>query len=92
MNREELVALVLKITQAEGSEAEIDRMIELLEQNVPHPAVSDLVFYPDSDRTADEIVDRALSYKPLTAPRRSRLRSGYRGPLLGPAGAREKPP
>ena len=35
MNRSELIDLVNKIKKCEGTEEEIDNMIELLEENVP---------------------------------------------------------
>jgi len=63
--REQLVALVTRIIEADGTEEEIDNMMTLLEQNVPHPEVSDLIFYPEKDMTAEEVVDVALAYKPL---------------------------
>ena len=40
-------------------------MIELLERNVPHPAVTDLIFYSDENLTAEELVQRALAYRPI---------------------------
>lgn len=64
MSKEELIKLVEKIMKCEGTEEEIDGMIELLEKNVPHPEVSDLIFW-DRERTPQEIVELALSYKPI---------------------------
>ena len=63
MTRDEMISLVKTIMNARGSENDIDGAIELLERNVPHPNVSDLIFY--NDLTPEEIVDRALSYKPI---------------------------
>lgn len=68
LNREELIELVKQICEAEGTEEEIDSMIDLLEQNVPHPEVSDLIFWSNEELTAEEIVDRALNYKPIILP------------------------
>ena len=66
LTRFELVELVRKIQAAEGSEEEIDRMIASLEASVPHPHVTDLIFYPEGpDLTAEEVVERALAYKPI---------------------------
>lgn len=64
MSREELIVLVDRIMKCDGTEEEIDEMIELLEKNVPDPEVSDLIFWGKS-RTPQEIVDTALSYKPI---------------------------
>ena len=65
LNRQQLIDLVTKIINVEGSEEEIDVWITTLEKNVPHPNVSDLIYYPDEEMTAEEIVDKALSYRPI---------------------------
>ncbi|WP_289137177.1 hypothetical protein [uncultured Brevibacillus sp.] len=44
LSKEDLIEPVGKIMNVEGSEEEIDRMIVILKQNVPHPEVSDLIF------------------------------------------------
>jgi hypothetical protein len=60
----DLIALVRKIMAAEGTEEEIDQMISTLEANVPHPEVTDLIFYPpDHELTPEEVVELALAYK-----------------------------
>ena len=64
MLKEELIKLVEKIKKCEGTEQEIDNMIELLEKNVPDPSVSNLIFFRD-DLTSKEIVELALSYKAI---------------------------
>jgi len=66
MTRAELVALVERIIAAQGTESEIDELITLLEKNVPHPRVSDLIFYPERPMTAEQIVDTALAYRPIS--------------------------
>ncbi|MGC4068451.1 MAG: bacteriocin immunity protein [Polyangiaceae bacterium] len=65
MTRDELVGIVRRIMTAHGSEEQLDELLATLESNVPHPAVSDLIFYPPDghDLTADEIVDQALQYR-----------------------------
>ncbi|SHL02940.1 Colicin immunity protein / pyocin immunity protein [Anaerocolumna jejuensis DSM 15929] len=62
--REELIELVKKIMDCDGTEEEIDNMILELEENVPHPEISDLIFWGE-DKTAEQIVDIALNYKPI---------------------------
>lgn len=47
MTRDELVVLVIRIMKADGSEEEIDLMIDRLVASVPHPRVTDLIFYPN---------------------------------------------
>ena len=63
MTRDELVLLVDKIMKCQGSEKEIDEMIELLEKNVTDPEVTNYIFYEEN--TTEEVVDKALAYKPI---------------------------
>lgn len=63
--RGELIALVHRIVAGDGSEDQINEWIRTIERNVPDPNVSDLVFYPEKPMTPEEIVDKALSYKPI---------------------------
>ncbi|MGH1288693.1 bacteriocin immunity protein [Bacillus toyonensis] len=65
LTREKLIDLVSKIVECEGAEEEIDEMIEVVEKNVPHPEVSDLIYWNDEDLTPEQIVDIALAYKPI---------------------------
>ena len=65
LTREELINLVNKIIECEGTEEEIDEMIEVVERNVPHPEVSDLIYWNDEELTPEQIVDIALDYKPI---------------------------
>lgn len=64
MTREELIKLVIEITTVEGkTEEQIDKLIGLFKTNVPHPSPSNLIYY--EDLTPEEVVDKALSYKPI---------------------------
>lgn len=66
MEREYLVELVRKIIEVQGTEQEIDEWLRELEARVPHPHVSDLIFYPEKeDMTPEQIVDEALTYRPI---------------------------
>ncbi|OBY77696.1 hypothetical protein BBG47_20305 [Paenibacillus sp. KS1] len=65
LSRDELINLVRKIMECEGSEHEIDEMMNLLESNVPDPQVSDLIFWSDIEYSPEEIVDKAMRYKPI---------------------------
>ncbi|GBF75677.1 putative e9imm peptide [Paenibacillus sp. 598K] len=67
-SKEELVELVDKIMNDAGTEEEIDAMIDELRQHVPHPSVTDLIFWPEEELTAEEIVERALDYRPIILP------------------------
>ncbi|MEN8928230.1 MAG: colicin immunity protein [Flavobacteriales bacterium] len=78
MNREELIILGQKIKSASGTEEQIDEWMELFTKNVPDPDGGSLFFYPKNynarrddislyNPTAEEVVDKALSYKPIIA-------------------------
>jgi len=66
VTRQQLVGIVDRLLRADSSEEERHELLDLLERNVPHPTVSDLIFYPPDgiELTAEEIVDRALGYQP----------------------------
>jgi hypothetical protein len=64
MERKELIDIVNKIISIDGkTEAEINELVLILSKNVPHPAVSDLIYF--DTLTPEEIIDKALSYKPI---------------------------
>lgn len=63
MTREELIQLVEKIMKAEGSEQELDDLLDLLMDNVADPDVSNYIYY--DDLTAEQVVDKALAYRPI---------------------------
>jgi hypothetical protein len=65
LSREQMIELVEKIQQADGTQEEIDVWQLLVERNVPYPALSDLIYGSAEDLSAEEIVDRALAYKPI---------------------------
>ena len=64
MTRDRLVELVRKIMSLEQTGRVLDEWLWQLKQSVPHPRVSDMIFWPDKERTAEEIVDEALAWKP----------------------------
>jgi len=64
MTRQELIDLVGRIMRLEAKGTTFDEWVWQLVQNVPHPGVSDMIFWPDRERTAEEIVDEALAWKP----------------------------
>ncbi|GEC91337.1 bacteriocin immunity protein [Brevibacillus brevis] len=68
LSKKELVELVEKIIRVDGTEEEIDEMMNLLEKNVPHPEVSDLIFWNEKELTPEEIVEEALNYMPIKLP------------------------
>ena len=73
-DREELIALVDRIMRAQDDEAEEDRLVQLFEDSVTHPAATDLIFYPHEHfgpeyrnrmPTPAQVVDAALAYQPI---------------------------
>ena len=65
-SKDDLIELVRKIIECEGTEEEIDNWLQEVKSSVNHPAVSDLIFYPENDDILpEEIVEVALSYQPL---------------------------
>lgn len=74
LNRDELIDLVRKIMDFEGIEKEVDEYIDVLEKNVPDPQVTGYIFWPSRytspprELSAEEVVDRALSYQPIILP------------------------
>jgi hypothetical protein len=67
MNREELIKLAKKIRFADAkTEEEMDLDIELFMKNVPDPHASDYFFSKKFEgMSLEDIVDKALSYKPI---------------------------
>jgi hypothetical protein len=70
LSRDELIELVKKITAPKNNEEDILNWLEIFERNVPHPEVSGLIYWPNDyglgdSPSAEEIVDKALSYKPI---------------------------
>ncbi len=65
LSRAELIQLVQRIQDGEGSEQQQDEWLELLTCQVPHPEVSNLIFWNEEDWTAEQIVDVALAYRPI---------------------------
>ena len=64
-SREELIHMVQQLIDADLPEEEEDRLVEELKASVLHPRVTDLIYYNTSKLTAEEVVDRALAYRPI---------------------------
>lgn len=59
----ELVELVNKLYNPKLSDDEVSEYIGLLEDNVTHPAPSDLIFWNEEELSPEEVVEIALGYK-----------------------------
>jgi hypothetical protein len=51
--------------RGEGDDDEAGAWIDALERSIPNPHVSDLIFYSREDLTAEQILDKALTYRPI---------------------------
>lgn len=63
ITREEYLEIIQRVASADYLELETTWWLELLNRNLPHPAVSDLIYYQDLD--PEEILDKALSDKSI---------------------------
>ncbi|RJO73365.1 hypothetical protein D5S18_19200 [Nocardia panacis] len=65
ITRAELIELVRRVMAADE---DTDTYLQLLDTRTPHPAIADLIFHPPielRDASAEQIVDAALSYRPI---------------------------
>lgn len=60
MTRSEMIDAVKRVFDMEESEEEIDVLVSRLKSEVPHAKISDMIFWPDVERTPEQIVDEAL--------------------------------
>lgn len=67
LNRDDLIVLAEKIRDAAGAtEEENDQLLDLFLDNVPDPNAGNYFFDLQYDAlTPEEIVDKALAYKPI---------------------------
>jgi len=68
MNRAELVTLVQRIMRGDDPEEVLAAVVSQLESAVSDPDVLGYIYYPDVEMTAEQIVDKALAYKPIVLP------------------------
>lgn len=62
LNREELIDLINEIFRFEGTSENTEALLKKLDNSVLDPDASEYIF--DDNLTVEEVVDRALSYKP----------------------------
>ena len=66
LSKQELIELVTKIRNVDfKTEEEGDELIELFEYNIIHPEGYGLIFHHKPRLTPEEIVEKALAYKPI---------------------------
>nr|WP_202539434.1 hypothetical protein [Streptomyces sp. SID8379] len=57
-----MVQLLIDARLPEGRE---DRLVEELRSSVPHPRITDLIYYNTPELTAEQVVQQALAYCPI---------------------------
>jgi hypothetical protein len=66
LNRDQLVALVQRLLRADDhDDEECDQILTTLQEQVSDPQISDYIFWPDREMTAEDIIDRALAHQPI---------------------------
>ncbi|MFB6366304.1 e9imm peptide [Paenibacillus elgii] len=65
LSREELIGLVEQVMRCSGEEWEMDIWLDMITSSVADPSISNYIFWSDEDLSAEEIVDKALAYKPI---------------------------
>ena len=76
MTRDGLIELGKRIIRCEDTEQELDDLMKLFDQHVPHPLGSNLFFYPENHHaredgisdykpSVEEVVDQCLSYSAI---------------------------
>lgn len=60
MDRTKMIQVVQRIFLGDGSEEEINHLLHSLINALPNANVSDMIYYPDQRRSAEELVDEAL--------------------------------
>jgi hypothetical protein len=80
ITRDELIEVTQRILDGPAG-PDCPYYLLILQANVPHPAITDLIYQPaaGTESTAEEIIDAALSYRPIA----SWPLGGYRRPDIG---------
>ena len=65
LNKEQLTDLVRQIASSSACTMDFDALVSKLEQNVPHPNASELIFNPPGGKvlSPEEVVRLALEWK-----------------------------
>ncbi len=60
-----MIEIVERLIRGEGDDEQASQWLDALERSAPNPHFSNLIFYSHEDLTAEQIVDRALAYRPI---------------------------
>ena len=64
-DKTEMIALVQRIIDMRYTEEELDDLLDLLARSTGCAAVSDLIFWPERELSAAEIIDAAMACPPI---------------------------
>jgi len=67
-SREDLIELVRKIKNQQGTEEECIAWMKIVEKHVPDPYVSDLMFFSQPSLSPEEVIERAFEYQATPLP------------------------
>jgi len=64
LTRDELIERVQKIIDLQGTDDELESLADEINENIPHPDITDLIYDDEQILSSAAIVDKALSYRP----------------------------
>ncbi|MBO0854973.1 MAG: hypothetical protein J2P18_14565 [Nocardia sp.] len=73
LTRDELAEIIARMRSANLPAADLDYYLRLVDNSVPHPAITDLI--RETDAEPGEIADAAIGYKSAEPPVRAEYRS-----------------
>lgn len=76
MNRSEMIAAVERLLVADGTEEELDRLLDKLVETVPGAGISDLIYWSDQERAPEQIVEAALAAQSILLDQNRRAEVG----------------
>lgn len=65
LNKQELILLVQKLKNGKGEEWDEDIWLDMICSSVIDPEISNYIYWSSKELTAEEIVEKALEYKPI---------------------------
>ena len=60
MTRKEMIDIVRRVSNAEGTEEQLDRLMDELETAAPNARISNLIFWTSPELTPEQVVDEAI--------------------------------
>lgn len=65
LSKEELIEIVKKLCNGEGDDEECSEWIDILIKNTKCPEISNYIFWSKEELTPEQIIEKALSYRPI---------------------------